>query len=468
MPVRCELINGKWRIVDSDGKIERTDDGNPRDGGGHDNEEDCRAQQRAINRNEASDPNGITVQTVGILADSLKNAIRTLRIARPKFYTPLVGGEAVFQESPDGIYAELWAEIRWTEKALEYIRNEEFRYISPEFDLEFTDEGTGNIIGAALLAIGLTNRPFLKGMAPVEIPPEGEDTSRIQVFMTGTWHHPWYGRIDITEQHLKEMVDNFDTVLSSANPESGGNATEMMVDYNHGSLYPDPESAKAAGWVTGRGIYITRPVKSNDRGGSFMDEQKIRAILNLPDDTEITDEHRTQAFNALLAQVEERDGQIQTLNDRVAALEANDPPPADPPSGTVQLTAEEHATLVENSEQGAEAAKKLREMEIANALEAAGREGKNVAKSEEKLRRLAEVDMDIFTQALADLPVTVDMQVRGGNGRIDKDATVEEVKAWIDAKTAEGVDYIAAVKLAEKHFAPEDFEAWRYRSQTAA
>lgn len=65
----------------------------------------------------------------------------------------------------DGLYAE----VEWTSKAAEYIKNQEYRYISPEFAIDVTDEYGDSIDGAVLYAAGLTNRPFLKGMSSVSL-----------------------------------------------------------------------------------------------------------------------------------------------------------------------------------------------------------------------------------------------------------------------------------------------------------
>ncbi len=55
----------------------------------------------------------------------------------------------------------LWALVNWTEKASEYIRKKEFRYISPVFFENWRDEaGKGH--GFTILGLGLTNVPFLK------------------------------------------------------------------------------------------------------------------------------------------------------------------------------------------------------------------------------------------------------------------------------------------------------------------
>ena len=65
----------------------------------------------------------------------------------------------------DGLYAD----VRWTKKAAEYIEAKEYKYISPEFTEAFVDEHGVEFEGPTLLAAALTNRPFLKGMAPAAL-----------------------------------------------------------------------------------------------------------------------------------------------------------------------------------------------------------------------------------------------------------------------------------------------------------
>ena len=49
MPVRVEKRNRLWRIVEPSGKISKTEDGKPRDGGGHFSKEKAGRQAGAIN-----------------------------------------------------------------------------------------------------------------------------------------------------------------------------------------------------------------------------------------------------------------------------------------------------------------------------------------------------------------------------------------------------------------------------------
>lgn len=62
---------------------------------------------------------------------------------------------------------QLWLKVEWTEKAKEKILSKEILYLSADFDLDYTDNETGQKHGATLNGGGLTNRPFVKGMAAV-------------------------------------------------------------------------------------------------------------------------------------------------------------------------------------------------------------------------------------------------------------------------------------------------------------
>jgi hypothetical protein len=59
---------------------------------------------------------------------------------------------------------ELFARARWTERAAEMIRSDEYRHVSAEFDPGARDE-RGRELGFKVMAAGLTNRPFLPDLA---------------------------------------------------------------------------------------------------------------------------------------------------------------------------------------------------------------------------------------------------------------------------------------------------------------
>ncbi|WP_169753480.1 phage protease [Campylobacter mucosalis] len=64
---------------------------------------------------------------------------------------------------------ELWGKVRWTDKAVEYIKNDEYRYLSPVFNFDARDNKSGANIGVRLESVGLTNTPFLDELGEVRV-----------------------------------------------------------------------------------------------------------------------------------------------------------------------------------------------------------------------------------------------------------------------------------------------------------
>ena len=61
---------------------------------------------------------------------------------------------------------ELWAEIDWTRIGAQKLADKEFRYVSADFNWDYEDNESGDKFGPTLNGAGLTNRPFVKNMAP--------------------------------------------------------------------------------------------------------------------------------------------------------------------------------------------------------------------------------------------------------------------------------------------------------------
>jgi len=64
---------------------------------------------------------------------------------------------------------ELWAEVDWTPKGEEKIKGKEYKYISADFNFNYVDNETQKKYGATLFGAGLTNRPFVKNMNPIQL-----------------------------------------------------------------------------------------------------------------------------------------------------------------------------------------------------------------------------------------------------------------------------------------------------------
>lgn len=61
----------------------------------------------------------------------------------------------------------LYGEVMWTDRATGMIDADEYRYLSPVFDLYALDANSGNPIGAKLVSVGLTNTPFMDDLEGV-------------------------------------------------------------------------------------------------------------------------------------------------------------------------------------------------------------------------------------------------------------------------------------------------------------
>lgn len=80
------------------------------------------------------------------------------------------------------------------------------------------------------------------------------DVVTIQIFRTGTWEHPAYGKVEISKKTIKEVVENF------ANRERG---IDLCVDENH-----EPDH-KALGWY--------KEVYSSDNGTKCFAKVELTA-----------------------------------------------------------------------------------------------------------------------------------------------------------------------------------------------
>jgi len=84
---------------------------------------------------------------------------------------PAIGNRAagwlrqVVSRGADG----LWGLVEWTKSAAESIRNGEYRYFSPEFADEWKHPQTGETHKNVIFGGGITNRPFLKDILPINM-----------------------------------------------------------------------------------------------------------------------------------------------------------------------------------------------------------------------------------------------------------------------------------------------------------
>jgi len=101
------------------------------------------------------------------------------------------GLEAGASTSKPGKQA-LWAEVDWTPRGIELIKLGAFKYISSEFG-DDTDPESQKVTKDVLRAATMTNRPFVKGMAAIELDENGKAPAKIEILREGDYFHPIYG-----------------------------------------------------------------------------------------------------------------------------------------------------------------------------------------------------------------------------------------------------------------------------------
>lgn len=427
MPVSCKKIGGKWRVCGPDGEPEMKGD-SPVDGGGHGKEDDCQSQADAMNANmkhsefirfvipltglkfagdDKKKTSDIQVCMVGkwehdfygtveFTRQHLREMVANFKEGKRDLVVDYQHGSLAMDPEAakaagwiKDLYtkergAQLWATVEWTNKAVKYIQAGEFKYISPECTTDGRKKETGEKLGACLFAVALTNRPFLEGMAPVEL-------SEGAVFVTS---------------------------IFQKSPE--------------------------------RGAKTTQP-----KGGSRMDEKRIREVLGLTEDTAVTDDHRNQALKVLDEKLAEAEGKVTQLTEKS--------------SGKVTLTEAEVTALRANAEAGSQAAKALKEMQVCTALKDAQTAGK-IAGIETPLyaqvKKTLEANYADGLALIEALPRVVDFSVRGADGEPGGDAGADgEVKTFIDGRISGEKAVTMSVALSEAYakFGKEKVNAWRYK-----
>jgi phage I-like protein len=74
----------------------------------------------------------------------------------------------------------LWGAVEWTKKAWKKIQDKEYKYFSPEFADEWKHPKDGKVVKNILFGGGITNRPFLKDILPLNMSELGMASERPQ------------------------------------------------------------------------------------------------------------------------------------------------------------------------------------------------------------------------------------------------------------------------------------------------
>ncbi len=110
----------------------------------------------------------MTVERARNMASNVIRKVRGIDIAID--YGHNSGGEAAgWVTSAEARQDGLWLFVEWTKAAAQAIRNGEYRYFSPEYVGTWKHPQTQEEFTDVVLGGGLTNRPFLKNIMPVNL-----------------------------------------------------------------------------------------------------------------------------------------------------------------------------------------------------------------------------------------------------------------------------------------------------------
>lgn len=135
----------------------------------------------------------------------------------------------------------LWVLVEWTQEAFSKIKSKAFRYFSPEFSDEWEHPATKQKFQDVLWGGALTNRPFLKGIQPLnlsEFAPDsgttdtntdGGDMGKREVLETMANVHGVNFDASTTDDDLEKSVSSavssLQTSSAASNPASSGSGS---------------------------------------------------------------------------------------------------------------------------------------------------------------------------------------------------------------------------------------------------
>jgi len=114
----------------------------------------------------------ITPEDINLFVKNFNDKTRKIDIAVDQEHKPELGAAGWFKELrsvvENGI-TKLKAKVEWTAMGMDLVSKGIYKYFSPEFDFEYEDFETHDTFANVLLGGALTNRPYFKSLAPVQL-----------------------------------------------------------------------------------------------------------------------------------------------------------------------------------------------------------------------------------------------------------------------------------------------------------
>lgn len=199
----------------------------------------------------------ITPERVARFADNVNNGVRgqalDIDYDHKKHNGKAAGWVQKAEARPDG----LWILVEWVKDAWDDIKSGAYRYFSPEFVDEWVHPASQSKFNDVLCGGGITNRPFLKGILPInlsEILAESEtETNEGNLMFTDEQRAALLAKFGLAEdaddQTILMALITAATGGGEQTPveQAGENAGDGTATENNDGTAVQPETGQASG-----------------------------------------------------------------------------------------------------------------------------------------------------------------------------------------------------------------------------
>lgn len=202
----------------------------------------------------------------------------------------------------DGLYLS----VDWTDEAAESIKKKEFKYFSPTLADEWEHPSTGQKIKNVLFGGALTNRPFLKGILPVNLSELFAEEPKKQIISLFSSDDTGFDPSKLVESLLSKLSE------PSGSGTGGDPKGDNMDPKELRKLLGLAETATDEE-VTKKLSELVNPPKSNPYEGKSA-EEILAALIN---------QGKNPGLTALTDLVKAQHDQLKMLSEQRAELEAD-------------------------------------------------------------------------------------------------------------------------------------------------
>jgi hypothetical protein len=204
----------------------------------------------------------------------------------------------------------LRAEVEFTDFGIDAIRKRGFRYLSAEYHEDWCDNEAKKRHGCTLLGAGLTNRPVIKRLDPIQL---SESDATHPVLM-----HPELAR-QLSEEAQAAMNARqkalYDRLIALGMAESVAKNLAEAYGTASKALGEDDDAGHKA--LSDQFYATAQSIKT--AGGNVQLSISAPGGLTAEDVTRMLSEDRTKAAEAARKLSETRDANVKTFNDAIAA-----------------------------------------------------------------------------------------------------------------------------------------------------